>query len=115
MNFNKLFIVSGITILFVLVLSLFAVEDAQNKLLCHTWELPKYDTQITFNQNGTGSINDLETFTWKSGSGYIQILPDTEMSDWVNYAYTISGNGQELIISNLDNIYGHGKLYFSRL
>ena len=117
MKTNKLIIMSSITVLFILVLSLIAVESSHNPRLCHTWELPEYDTQITFSEDGSGFINGVETFRWNSGSGYVQIIPDTiyEMADPVNYKYTISKNGKELTITNLNDVHEHGKIIFSRL
>ena len=115
MKNNNQFGVFGIIALFFLGLFITAQGKSINRL-CSTWLHPKYQIEISFFEDGTGSINGIDKFYWRSGKGYLEINPEanSNIHESISYAYTINNNGYELTLTNLDDVHKDGPITLIR-
>ena len=66
--------ITVITALLVLALSISAQAGTENPI-CGTWTFSEYQEKISFYEDGTGMMNEKIVFNWRSGKGYIEIVP----------------------------------------
>ena len=98
--------ITVITALLVLALSISAQAGTENPI-CGTWTFSEYQEKISFYEDGTGMMNEKIVFNWRSGKGYIESVLGENFSIYepASYAYTLSNSGNELKLTDLDDVY----------
>ncbi len=116
MKTNKFFKIFVIIALFSLALAISASAET-DKRIARSWELPEYQTIVTFFDDGTGIVNGIETFRWEIDEAFIDIFPFCLISKTspVRYLYTISRDGSELTLKDMEAGFGEGAITFTVL